>query len=143
MATSDDDGLVVRTAKAADVRAIGRLGALLVRTHHEFDSARFMAASSGTEEGYASYLASQLDREDVILLVAEQGGEVIAYSYSGIEGRDYMSLRGPAGVLHDIVVDDRHRGRGVGRRLLAETLRAIEARGVPQIVLFTADARPR
>ena len=60
------------------------------------------------------------------------------YSYSGIEGRDYMSLRGPAGVLHDIVVDPAHRGRGVGRILLDATLAALKARGAPQVVLSTA-----
>jgi ribosomal protein S18 acetylase RimI-like enzyme len=130
--------LIVRAAIAADRPALGRLGALLVRAHHEFDRTRFMPASSGTEQGYASYLASQLGRPDVILLVAEQEGRVVGYSYAGIEGRDYMSLRGPAAVLHDLVVDPEHRGRGVGGRLLDETLRAIEARGVPQIVLFTA-----
>jgi ribosomal protein S18 acetylase RimI-like enzyme len=49
-----------------------------------------------------------------------------------------MSLRGPAGVVHDLVVDLPHRGRGLGRLLLEATLETIEARGVPQIVLHTA-----
>jgi ribosomal protein S18 acetylase RimI-like enzyme len=130
--------LVVRPATEGDLAAIGRLGALLVRTHHDFDPERFMAASPQTAQGYASFLGSQLPRKDVILLVAEQGGEVVGYSYSGVEGRDYMSLRGPAGVLHDLVVDLSHRRRGVGKLLLDSTLRALEARGVPQMVLFTA-----
>jgi hypothetical protein len=97
--------VIVRPAATGDLAAIGRLGALLVRTHHDFDPARFVAASPQTERGYASFLGSQLPRQDVILLVADLGGQVVGYSYSGIEGRDYMSLRGPAGVLHDIVVD--------------------------------------
>jgi ribosomal protein S18 acetylase RimI-like enzyme len=129
---------VVRRATADDLSAIGRLGALLVRTHHDFDPERFMAPSPQTEQGYASFLGSQLPRKDVVLLVAEQRDEVIAYSYSGVEGRDYMSLRGPAGVLHDIVVDERHRGYGVGKALLDATLKALAERGVPQIVLLTA-----
>ena len=134
----DAPSTIIRPATAADVLAIGRLGAVLVRTHHELDRKRFLAATPQTEHGYASFLGSQLGDEAVILLVAESEGEVVGYSYSGIEGRDYMSLRGPAGVLHDLVVDDRHRGRGIGQALLDATLQAIEARGVPQIVLHTA-----
>jgi ribosomal protein S18 acetylase RimI-like enzyme len=130
--------LTIRPATGDDVQAIGRLGALLVRTHHDFDAARFMAPSAQTEQGYASFLGSQLARKDVILLVAERAGHVIGYSYSGIEGRDYMSLRGPAGVLHDLVVDGEHRRSGVGQALLDATLEALAARGVPQIVLSTA-----
>jgi ribosomal protein S18 acetylase RimI-like enzyme len=138
MASPDAPDLVVRPANVGDVEAVGRLGAVLVRTHHDFDRKRFMAASPQTEQGYASFLGSQLSQKDVVLLVAEQDDEVIGYSYAGIEGRDYMSLRGPAGVLHDLVVDARHRGRGVGKALLDATLRAIEGRGVRQMVLHTA-----
>ena len=50
-----------------------------------------------------------------------------------------MSLRGPAGVLHDIVVDPAHRGNGVGQTLLDATLEAIKARGATQVVLSTAE----
>jgi ribosomal protein S18 acetylase RimI-like enzyme len=138
MRTRDAAGIVVRPATTADLEAVGRLGAILVRTHHDFDPKRFMAASAQTERGYASFLGSQLREKDVILLVAEQDRKVVGYSYARVEGRDYMSLRGPAGVLHDIVVCPEHRRHGVGSVLLDATLRALESRGVPQIVLSTA-----
>ena len=129
----------VRPAQRADLPAIGRLGALLVRTHHDFDPKRFISASPQTEHGYASFLGSQLAKPDIVVLVAEHDGEVLAYTYAGVEGYDYMSLRGPAGVLYDIVVDPAHRGRGVGRTLLDATLAALGARGVPRVVLSTAE----
>lgn len=138
MNTSRTAPPIIRAATPADTPAMGRLGALLVHTHHELDAKRFMAPSSETERGYASFLGSQLGRTSVILLVAELDDEVIAYSYSEIQGLDYMSLRGPAGVVHDIVVDGQHRGCGVGQRLLDATLAAMTARGVPQIVLSAA-----
>jgi ribosomal protein S18 acetylase RimI-like enzyme len=129
----------VRTASPADLPAIGRLGALLVRLHHEFDPARFIAAPARTEDGYAAFIGKQLEKPNVIVLVAEQNGEVIGYSYAGVEGYDYMSLRGPAGVLYDIVVDPAHRGQGIGRMLLDATLTALEARRAPRVVLSTAE----
>ncbi len=128
----------IRPATRADLPAIGRLGTLLVRTHHEFDPQRFIPATPRTEHGYASFLGTQLEVPDVIVLVAEVGGEVAAYAYGGLEGFDYMSLRGPAGVLHDIVVDPAHRGSGVGRILLDATIAALEERGAPRVVLWTA-----
>jgi ribosomal protein S18 acetylase RimI-like enzyme len=130
--------VAVRPATPADLPALGRLGALLVRTHHDFDPARFIAAPPRTEEQYAAFLEDQLRQPDVIVLVAERPGEVLGYTYAGVEGTDYMALRGPAGVLHDIVVAPAHRGHGVGRLLLDATLAALAARGAPRIVLMTA-----
>jgi ribosomal protein S18 acetylase RimI-like enzyme len=56
-----------------------------------------------------------------------------------MEGRDYMSLRGPAGVLYDIVVDPNHRRGGIGRKLLDATMAALKERGAPRVVLSTAE----
>jgi ribosomal protein S18 acetylase RimI-like enzyme len=131
--------IVIRPATPADARAIGRLGALLVRTHHDFDPQRFLAATASTEDGYGSFLRSQLREPNIIVLVAEREGAVLGYTYAGIEGVDYMSLRGPAGVLYDIVVDPAERGHGIGRMLLDATLVALEARGAPRVVLSTAE----
>jgi ribosomal protein S18 acetylase RimI-like enzyme len=130
--------IVIRPAASADLAALGRLGALLVREHHELDPERFIRATPRTEQGYAAFLGSQIEEPDVVLLVAEEHGRVLGYAYAGLEGHDYMALRGPAGVLHDIVVAPDHRRRGVGRMLLEAALAALDARGVPQIVLWTA-----
>ena len=129
----------IRPAAPADLQAIGRLGALLVRTHHDFDPDRFIAATPQTEHAYGSFLGTQLDKPNILILVAERDGEVVGYTYAGIEGNDYMSLRGPAGVLYDIVVDPDHRGHGVGGALLEATLEALEAKGAPRVVLSTAE----
>jgi ribosomal protein S18 acetylase RimI-like enzyme len=134
-----DATVTIRPATPDDLSAIGRLGALLVKTHYDFDPKRFMAPTRHTESGYASFLGSQLGREDAVVLVAAEGGTVIGYTYAGVEGRDWMSLRGPAGVMYDIVVDPAHRGRGVGRALLEATVAALRSRGSPQVVLSTAD----
>lgn len=64
---------------------------------------------------------------------------MIGYTYAGVEGTDYMSLRGPAGVVYDIVVDPAHRRNGVGRMLLDAAVRALKARDAPRVVLSTAE----
>ena len=67
----------IRRANAADIDTIGRLGALLVRTHHDFDPKRFLPATSRTEQGYGAFLGSQLDHPDIVVLAAEREGEVV------------------------------------------------------------------
>lgn len=119
--------------------AVGRLGALLVALHHGFDPDRFIGATPNTEHAYAAFLGRQLERSDVVVLVAEAVGEVLGYTYAGIEGTDYMVLRGPAGVLYDLVVDRARRREGIGRMLLDATLAELAARGAPRVVLSTAD----
>ena len=128
----------IRRATAADLPAIGRLGALLVSAHHDFDPQRFMAPMPQTPRRYASFIGSQLEEPSVVVLVADDDGAVIGYTYAGVEGHDYMALRGPAGVLYDIVVDPEHRGRGVGRMLLDATSAFLQSRGAPRVVLSTA-----
>lgn len=130
--------LVIRRATEADLPTLGRLGALLVRAHHDLDARRFIAASPRTESGYAGFLGTQLASLDAAVFVADQNGEVIGYTYAGVEGNDWMSLRGPAGVLHDIVVDPEHRRGGVGRALLTKTLEFLKSQGMPRVVLSTA-----
>jgi ribosomal protein S18 acetylase RimI-like enzyme len=49
-----------------------------------------------------------------------------------------MALRGPAAVLHDLIVDPAYRGRGAGRALLSAAVAALRARQAPRLVLSTA-----
>ncbi len=133
------EAVTVRPATKADLPTIGRLATLLVKLHNDLDAKRFIAPTPQTPEGYARFLGSQLAAEDALLWVAEQGGEVVGYAWARIEGFDYMELRGPAGVLEDIVVDPSRRRGGVGKTLLDAVLAEMSARGVPQVVLSTAD----
>ncbi|HLK25724.1 MAG TPA: GNAT family N-acetyltransferase [Caulobacteraceae bacterium] len=130
--------IVVRPGAPDDAAALGSLGELLVVLHHAFDPSRFIAPGPGTKQGYGRYLASALAREDVIVLVAEENSVVLGYAYAGLEGADWMALRGPAGVIYDLVVASERRREGIGRRLLDAAVDALAARGAEMIVLSTA-----
>lgn len=131
---------IVRTATTADLPRMGRLGTLLVDTFNRFDGQRFIASRPRTPADYAIFLAAQLEKPDVAVLVADVNGDVIGYALAAVEGYDYMALRGPAGVLHDIIVEPEYRGRGIGRMLLDATLAFLRTAGVPRVVLTTAEA---
>src|SRR5688500_7592686 len=82
-----DSAFTIRRAAAADAPALGRLGALLLRTHHDFDQQRFLVPGDAPEDGYAWFLRGQLRRKGVVIFVAElkETGAVAGYVYAGIE----------------------------------------------------------
>lgn len=88
---------------------------------------------------YGEFLVSQINRPERVVLVAEQGGSVAGYAYGGMEGNDYMALRGPAGVIYDLVVDPGERRKGIGSALIEGALVALGKLGAPRVLLFTAE----
>ncbi|MFK0335482.1 GNAT family N-acetyltransferase [Rhizobium sp. NPDC090275] len=128
----------IRFATKEDMNILGRFGADLMQLHHDWDSSRFISPGPYTPSMYANHLCSQLGKSDVMVLVAEVEGTAVGYAYAGVEGHDYMALRGPAGVIHDVFVDAGQRRKGVGRMLLAAAVRTLGAMGATQVVLSTA-----
>lgn len=128
---------MIRPARPDDVPAAARLAAGLVRQHHAFDPDRFLLVEP-VEEGYARFLRTQVDREGVVFLVAESEGEVVGYLLGGLEGRDWMLLLDDCGKIHDVFVEERARGRGIGAALVEEAVRRLCALGAPRVVLSTA-----
>lgn len=128
----------IRPAKAGEGKRLGVLGADLVRQHHAFDPRRFVRAGAATATAYGAFLEQQLTLPDALVLAAERAGKLVGYAFAGLEGADYMALRGPAGVVYDLIVSAPFRGQGLGGQLLCEAIRTLEARGAPRIVLSTA-----
>jgi ribosomal protein S18 acetylase RimI-like enzyme len=129
----------IRSATLADESVLGSLGAMLVQEHYEFDPRRFLAPLPDMQQAYGHFLVSHIDADHRMVLVAEEGGTVVGYVFFGLEGFDYMVLRGPAGAVYDLVVDPEHRGRGVGKKLLDAALAELAKRGAPRAVLSTAE----
>jgi GNAT superfamily N-acetyltransferase len=128
----------IRRAIPADLPALGRLGALLIRTHYGFDRERFMKASPGAEDGYAAFLRRELQNEDVAVFVAERDGSVIGYLYAGIEPQSWKELRERAGFIHDVVVAESGRRSGVAAGLIETALDWMRSRGLSRALLWTA-----
>jgi len=133
----------IRRATRDDLDVLGRLGAALMRAHYAYDPERFMAPGATPEKGYARFLASQLDQADAAIFVADHAGTVAGYVYAGIEPVSWRELRDECGYVHDLVVDDDHRGHGIGTALMDAALAWMSERGVPRAVLSTAQRNER
>jgi GNAT superfamily N-acetyltransferase len=137
----DGEGTVIRRAEENDLSALGGLGALLMRTHFAFDAQRFMAPGAAPECGYSAFLRMQLREDDAIVLVAKRDAtdEIVGYVYAGLEPRSWKELREPAGFIHDVVVVERERNRGIAAALLAAAIDWLRSRGAPRVLLWTAE----
>ncbi|HEY2324362.1 MAG TPA: GNAT family N-acetyltransferase [Thermoanaerobaculia bacterium] len=130
--------VVIRKAEARDHEPLGRLGALLMETHYAFDSLRFLAPHPGIEYGYAAFLGSRIDSPDDVILVAEKDGHVAGYLFAALEPMSWKELRGPAGFIHDIVVEEPDRRTGIATMLMNAAMEWLREHGAPRVVLGTA-----
>lgn len=132
----------VRRCEAADLDRVSVLAAKLVRMHHELDPARFLIRDK-VREGYRWWVGQELANESAVIMVAERDGEIAGYAYGRVEERDWMKLLDAHGKLHDLWVEEEHRGTGVAERLCRACIAELEALGAPRVLLDTAWANAR
>jgi GNAT superfamily N-acetyltransferase len=130
---------VVRRATQGDLPALGRLGAALVRLHHDFDPQRFMMPARDLEAGYSWFLGTQLKEDDVAVFVAERDGAVVGYLYAALEPLSWQELREACGVIHDVLVAADARRNGIAGALVEAACDWMRSRGAPRVVLGTAE----
>lgn len=130
--------VIIRNAESRDLPALGRLGAMLMRTHYAFDPQRFLAPGAGSEAGYASFLGSLLDSDEDRVCVAEDDGRVVGYVYVALEPLSWKELRGPAGYIHDVAVEEGARHAGTATKLMEAAFAWLRERGAPRVILGTA-----
>ncbi len=141
--SSPSSDATIRRAAARDLAAVGELGAALMRAHYAFDPLRFLEPGSGDDAGYARFLASQLDEEGAVVLVAERKGRIVGYAYAAIEPLSWKDLRDECGFIHDLLVSDAARGGGIGEALLDAAIEWLREQGMPRVVLGTAAQNDR
>jgi ribosomal protein S18 acetylase RimI-like enzyme len=137
MATMTSSPFEIRRAKKSDAPQLGAMGARLALFHHAQDSARFLYWDD-MAEGYGRWLGKELAADDAVVIVAARGETLVGYAYGRAEERDWNMLLDAHGALHDIWVEPDARRDGVGRALCLAMIEALQALGVPRIVLSTA-----
>jgi ribosomal protein S18 acetylase RimI-like enzyme len=111
---------------------------MLMRAHYAFDRQRFLAPGEDSEGGYAWFLGKMIESPDNAVFVAEREGAVAGYVWAALEPLSWKELRGPAGFIHDILVDDGARRLGIGTQLMQTAIDWLRRRGAPRVILWTA-----
>lgn len=128
----------IRLAEKHDREGLGRLGAMLMQIHFAFDRKRFLEPGAEVESGYGAFLGSVIGSDDGVVFVAEDGGRLVGYVYASLEPMSWKELRGPAGFIHDLAVDEASRRVGVATGLLQRATAWLRERGAPRVMLWTA-----
>ena len=128
--------ITVRPATKSDQEFLGRFGGALMRQHHAADPRRFIQVEH-PEAGYGRFLVAQGTNPNSLVMVAEHSGAVIGYVFASVESTNWMELRGPCGIVHDVYVDASARRLGAARELMSAAIVWIRSKGRSQVVLLT------
>ena len=133
--------LTIRPATRQDLPVLGKLGAMLMRTHYAFDPQRFMKPAADAEQGYAWFLGTQLRDPDAVVLVAEARvtNDIVGYVYAALEPLSWKELRDACGFIHDIAVEESSRRTGVASALIEAAVGWLRDKGAPRVILGTAE----
>ena len=131
--------MLIRPATAADLPALGRLGAMLMRVHYDFDVKRFLEPGTEPERGYASFLGTQTAGCGLQSCSSptrmDRSSATCTPRSSRCRGRNCATGR-----LHP---RSRRRSRcargGAGAQLLEAAVEWLRGRGMPRVVLWTAE----
>jgi ribosomal protein S18 acetylase RimI-like enzyme len=124
----------IRNATLGDLAAAGALGAEIVRLHHATNPRRFFWLDE-VEQGYARWLAGEIERPEAVVLVAELQGSIVGFAYGAIEDRDWSILVDRHGAFHDLCVVQTARRQGIGRALALAMIARLQQLGAPRILL--------
>jgi len=123
----------VRRATDPDIPAISALFAELDGLQRDW---RVFTPRPGFYDGVAEKYRQALATDDALVLVAEDEGEIVGMAYGEIQVPSRFSDERSLD-LSGVVVRAGHRGRGVGRALVAEAAGFAAENGVGHVTLNT------
>lgn len=129
----------VRRAKLRDLSVIIRLWRELIGYHEALGGQDFRLAPDA-EANWRKYLRGHLTNRNKLCLVAEIGRRPVGFLLASIELRPPVLMERRYGHISDAYVQESERGKGVGKALVAETLRWFDEKRVMRVRLQT-DAR--
>jgi GNAT superfamily N-acetyltransferase len=114
-----NEHILIRPAVPHDLPEIIRLWRVLQVTSTNYEPR--LAMNETATEWFLDYLRGQMDNREAAVYVAVGDSCVVGYVFGQVLQRPTLQA-GNCGYIADLVVQDRYRGRGLGRTLY-ETLR--------------------
>jgi len=126
----------IRSAEPADVAAAGELWQVMADQHSAYD-AEAWCYRHGAKELWCEEFARFLDQADKILLVAEDGGEIVGVAVLAVE-EALVEMAHRRGIVREVIVAESARGRGVATKLMDVAFDELRARRAEEVVLHAA-----
>jgi len=122
------ENLKIRKAKLKDVDRIYYLQSLLMKYHIKFDD--FWRGNKDRRKNFCKHVRSTIRSSNGLVLVAEYNGKIVGYSLAKIKKRPPIFKIQKIGHIHDAFVMKQYRKRGIGRRLVNESLKWFKSKGM-------------
>src|SRR5262245_38562875 len=127
------ESISVRRARRSDLPFLTKFARALADMHVAIDAQRFTAPDASA---FYQFFESELERPDVLILIADIGAMPVGYAFVRIEpGNLVLELRETGAYLHDIFVTPEARTRGLGRMLLEAAFAAARELGSASLML--------
>jgi ribosomal protein S18 acetylase RimI-like enzyme len=129
--------MTIRDATPEDVPAVLPLVQRLCDLHGQWDTERF-DFKPDLAERYRRWLTARCADAGAVFLVAEVGGQVVAYLVGTTEDEIPIYWTPACGYIHDIWVDPDYRHEGLARQIVTLAVERFAAKGLKQVRLITA-----
>ena len=100
-----------------------------------FEIERFVLPSKGNGDKWAEFVRESLDNGRDFLLVAKCGDRLVGFAYASFARVFPFEVAEFVGVVNDVYVVPKLRGRGIGKKLMGECLNRLKAGGVNTVRL--------
>lgn len=121
-------------AEEHHISHIDKLWLEFIRFHQDIDP--IFTLSDGAMHGFEEEMVRRLMKsEDGLVLVALDGGRVVGYSLSEIQGPSKGLQRQSYGYVHHVAVTADYRRKGTGEKILGEIMKWFHSRNVDRIEL--------
>jgi ribosomal protein S18 acetylase RimI-like enzyme len=128
----------VARAEEEHIREIGKLWWEFMEFHRVTDPV--FTPREGAVPGLEDHVRQLIKSEDAIALAVVGGETVVGFSPSEIRSPSVACAGGSRGYIDTVAVTAGYRRRGVGQKLVTETLRWFGSRGIRRVELETAAA---
>lgn len=123
----------IREASRKDVKQINSLNQQLNEYHLKFDD--YYKLRPNLEDITTKYFENIITSEDSILLVAEDNKSVVGYIVGKVGVRPPVYEVDKRGLLSEMYVLEKYRGRGVGRELTERMISWFKERSIKYVEL--------
>lgn len=138
-ATNYAPELKVRKAQTADLDGFWKYTKEIVEQHQRFDPLRFSKFPNHERKLY-EFFRDELTNPASVILILEHDAEITGYAYLNLAGESFVEMADARAWLHDLYVDEKMRGAGGGKLLLAAAREAARELGSKVLMLQVAAA---
>lgn len=121
----------IRKVREEDLAEIRELERQLAEIEKEMNS----SLKDNAPEEYFSFFKKEFEKDSFIGFVALEGDEIIGLARGSIKERPSFFIEDKEGKIESLIVKEKYRGKGVGKKLLNQIIDCLKERGAEVITL--------